>query len=62
MIIKKLLSTHKPPQSSVSLYWFSPPLLITTINKAIGGSGVFFACWAHIKVLLHTELALFTVC
>ena len=33
--------------------------------KAIGegeGSGVFFACWAHMKVLLHTELTLFTVC
>ena len=25
------------------------------------GDRVFFACWAYMKVLLHTELALFNI-
>ena len=31
-------------------------------NQAIWGSWLFFACWTHRKRLLHSELALFTIC
>ena len=54
------LSFYMPrAKSDLFIVFFS---LFHTFKAIGGGSGRFFACWAHIKVLLHTELALFTVC